>query len=66
MKSWTGEPPDEEYYEDVGEQRAVGDDVERRLNQAGRAAELLLDRIRGLPAGVVENLGFELLTGGSA
>jgi LacI family gluconate utilization system Gnt-I transcriptional repressor len=31
-----------------------------------RAAELLLDRIRGRPAGVVDDLGFELLTGGSA
>lgn len=31
-----------------------------------RAAELLLDRIRGRPAGVVEDLGFELLAGGSA
>lgn len=31
-----------------------------------RSAELLLDRIRGLPAGVVEDLGFELLAGGSA
>jgi len=31
-----------------------------------RTAELLLDRIRGLPAGVVEDLGFELVAGGSA
>lgn len=37
-----------------------------RRQIGARAAQLLLDRIGGRPAGVTEDLGFELLAGGSA